>query len=122
MVQSLHSFLRSLNESTTAARRFTMHNSQGSGLQHSNPSGGHCVLDNTTTMGGPGRQESPRESDPRTSGLSGVAAKERNRRRSSRREFKIFVRVYGRNLNGTAFYENARTLNVSVHGALLLLT
>jgi hypothetical protein len=102
-----------------------MQNSHGSGLQHSNPSGGHCVLDNTTTsttMDGPGRQESPGKANPRTSELSGVAAKERNRRRSSRREFKIFVRVYGRTLNGTAFYENARTLNVSVHGALLLLT
>jgi hypothetical protein len=73
-------------------------------------------------MDAPGRQESPREAEPRTSGLSGAPAKERNRRRSSRREFKTFVRVYGRTLNGNAFYENARTINVSVHGALLLLT
>jgi len=75
-----------------------MQNSHGNGLQLSDPPGTNC------------------------SGLNGVAAKERNRRRSSRREFRIFVRVYGRTLNGTAFYENARTLNVSVHGALLLLT
>ncbi len=74
-----------------------MQNSHGNGLQLSDPPGTNC------------------------SGLNGVAAK-RNRRRSSRREFKTFVRVYGRTLNGTAFYENARTLNVSVHGALLLLT
>ncbi len=74
-----------------------MQNSHGNGLQLSDPPGTNC------------------------SGQNGVAAK-RNRRRSSRREFKTFVRVYGRTLNGTAFYENARTLNVSVHGALLLLT
>jgi len=83
-----------------------MQNSNGNGLHRSNPSGSNCVPDNTTT----------------TSTIDGVAAKERNRRRSSRRGFKIFVRVYGRTPNGTAFYENARTINVSVHGALLLLT
>jgi hypothetical protein len=100
-----------------------MHNSCGNGLHHSNPSGTHCFLDaTTTTMHLQGRQESPRETNPRTSGPSGAAAKERNRRRSSRRDFKIFVRVYGHTLNGSAFYENARTINVSVHGALLLLT
>ena len=102
-----------------------MHNSRGGGLHRSNLSGSRCVLDNTATttaMEAQGRRESPREADARTSGPSGLAAKERNRRRSSRRDFKIFVRVYGRTLNGTAFYENARTINVSVHGALLLLT
>jgi hypothetical protein len=73
-------------------------------------------------MEAPGKLESPREAATHTPGMSGATAKERNRRRSSRRDFKIFVRVYGRTLNGTAFYENARTVNVSVHGALLLLT
>ena len=57
-----------------------------------------------------------------STGRTSSASADRNRRRSSRREFRIFVRVYGRTLNGTAFYENARTINVSVHGALLLLT
>ena len=70
-----------------------MHNSHGDGVQHNN-----------------------------ASGANRVAAKERNRRRSSRREFKTFVRVYGHSANGAAFYENARTINVSVHGALLQLT
>ena len=50
-----------------------------------------------------------------------AAARERNRRRSSRRDFKTFVRVYGHSVNGAAFYENARTVNVSAHGALLQL-
>jgi hypothetical protein len=49
-------------------------------------------------------------------------ARERNRRRSSRRDIKMFVRVYGHSTNGAAFYENARTINVSVHGALLQLS
>jgi len=53
---------------------------------------------------------------------SGAVARERNRRRSSRRDFKTFVRVYGHSANGAAFYENARTVNVSVHGALLQLS
>src|SRR6267154_1274209 len=75
-----------------------MQNSHGNGPQLREPPGTNC------------------------SGLNGGPAKERNRRRSSRREFRIFVRVYGRTPNGTAFYENARTINVSVHGALLLLT
>jgi PilZ domain len=70
-----------------------MHNSHGDGVQHNN-----------------------------ASGENRVAAKERNRRRSSRRDFKTFVRVYGHSANGAAFYENARTINVSVHGALLQLT
>ena len=83
-----------------------MHSSYGSGLHPDNSSRSNCVLDSTTT----------------TNTMDGVSAKEPDRRRSSRRDFKIFVRVYGRTLNGTAFYENARTINVSVHGALLLMT
>jgi len=31
------------------------------------------------------------------------------------------IRVYGNNLKGNAFYEVARTVDVSVHGALLVL-
>jgi hypothetical protein len=62
-----------------------------------------------------------RKSDPQISELNGVAARQRNRRRSTRRDFEAVVRVYGRALNGNAFYEDARTINVSVHGALLIL-
>jgi hypothetical protein len=42
-------------------------------------------------------------------------------RRSTRRRLETIIRVYGNNLKGNAFYEDARTINVSVHGALLLL-
>jgi hypothetical protein len=31
------------------------------------------------------------------------------------------IRVYGSSLSGNPFYEDARTINVSVHGALLVL-
>jgi len=56
---------------------------------------------------------------------AGNAAKGRNMRRdmrrSTRRRFETIIRVYGNNLKGNAFYEDARTIDVSVHGALLLL-
>jgi len=87
-----------------------MHNTQVENSQSNNTSGNSCCRDNTAIshiLDVPG---------------SGVAARERNRRRSSRREFKAVVRVYGHTLEGAAFYENARTINVSVHGALLQLS
>ena len=68
-----------------------------------NPTGGSVEPDNQSEM-------------------RGAVARERNRRRSSRRDFRTFVRVYGHSANGAAFYENARTINVSVHGALLQLS
>lgn len=49
-------------------------------------------------------------------------AKVHNRRRSTRRPFQARVRVYGEQTNGNPFYEDAKTINVSVHGALLILT
>jgi hypothetical protein len=51
----------------------------------------------------------------------GAAANGRNRRRSTRRAFEAIIRVYGINLDGCPFYEDARTIDVSVHGALMIL-
>jgi hypothetical protein len=45
--------------------------------------------------------------------------KGRNRRRSERRAFDAGIRVYGSSDNGKSFYVEARTVNVSAHGALL---
>jgi PilZ domain len=93
-------------------------------LQPSNSTGNRDGLNDlaTTTVTGELREvESPREADPRMPELNRVAARQRNRRRSTRREFQAIVRVYGRTLDGNAFYEDARTINVSVHGALLIL-
>ena len=42
-----------------------------------------------------------------------------NRRRSNRRPFNALIRVYGSTEGGKSFYEEARTINVSTHGALL---
>ena len=92
-----------------------MQNTQLSdGLLANHSTGNDVRLDDSTTA-------FPRTSDPQISELNGVAARQRNRRRSTRREFEAVVRVYGRALNGNAFYEDARTINVSVHGALLIL-
>jgi hypothetical protein len=65
--------------------------------------------------------ENPCKADAQASGLGGVSASEPNRRRSTRRALDAVIRVYGNNLNGNSFYEDARTINVSVHGALLVL-
>jgi hypothetical protein len=65
--------------------------------------------------------ESPRQADAQASDLGGVAASGPNRRRSTRRALDAVIRVYGSNLSGNSFYEDARTINVSVHGALLVL-
>lgn len=67
------------------------------------------------------RVECPGKADVQEPGVNGRAAKQHNRRRSTRRDFQAVVRVYGRTLNGNPFYEDARTINVSVHGALLIL-
>jgi hypothetical protein len=42
-----------------------------------------------------------------------------DRRRSKRRAIDAVIRVYGSTLGGKSFYEDARTINVSTHGALL---
>jgi hypothetical protein len=48
-----------------------------------------------------------------------TSTKAHDRRRSARRAFHAVVRVYGSTLGGESFYEEARTINVSMHGALL---
>jgi len=47
------------------------------------------------------------------------STKGRNRRRSERRAFNAVIRVYGSSDSGKSFYVEARTINVSTHGALL---
>ncbi len=47
------------------------------------------------------------------------STKGRNRRRSERRAFNAAIRVYGSSDSGKSFYVEARTINVSTHGALL---
>jgi hypothetical protein len=42
-----------------------------------------------------------------------------NKRRSERRILNAVIRVYGSTDGGKSFYEEARTINVSTHGALL---
>jgi hypothetical protein len=101
-----------------------MQNSHQSDGLPRNATGNSCGLDNsavTKIFDAPRRVECSGKADSHAPGLSGVAGKERNRRRSTRREFEAVVRVYGRTLNGNPFYEDARTINVSVHGALLVL-
>jgi hypothetical protein len=46
------------------------------------------------------------------------STKKHERRRSLRRPFNEIIRVYGSTSDGKSFYEEARTINVSVHGAL----
>jgi hypothetical protein len=42
-----------------------------------------------------------------------------NKRRSERRTLNAVIRVYGHTDAGKSFYEEARTINVSTHGALI---
>jgi hypothetical protein len=106
---------------------------RGESVQTSHESDGIRRDDTIWTNSGPGdiavseiisvpkRVESPGKADTLAPGLDGVAATGHNRRRSTRREFDALIRVYGNNLSGNSFYEDARTINVSVHGALLVL-
>jgi len=66
-------------------------------------------------------EECARIAGPHAEPLTGVAVNRRDMRRSTRRQFETMIRVYGNNLKGNAFYEVARTIDVSVHGALLVL-
>jgi hypothetical protein len=50
---------------------------------------------------------------------SETSTKGRNRRRSERRAFDAIICVYGSSDSGRSFYVEARTINVSTHGALL---
>lgn len=44
-----------------------------------------------------------------------------DRRRSSRRAFDAILSAYGRRTSEQPFYEEARTINVGIHGALVLM-
>ncbi len=93
-------------------------------IHHDDANWNPCRPDNFIMSGGSNAQRSverPNQGDPCTSGAGGGTARTRNRRRSTRRAFETLVRVYGKNLNEKPFYEDARTIDVSVHGALMLL-
>jgi hypothetical protein len=63
--------------------------------------------------------EPANKSAPSPTKLDENSKKGRNRRRSERRAFNAVIRVYGSSDNGKSFYVEARTINVSTHGALL---
>jgi hypothetical protein len=63
--------------------------------------------------------EAARKADLRTTRPDENLTKRHDRRRSERREFDVVLRVYGSTLSGKSFYVEARTINVSMHGALL---
>jgi len=54
--------------------------------------------------------------------LDGSRTKGRNQRRGGRRDFDAVILAYGHTPEGEPFYEEARTINVSAHGALLELS
>jgi hypothetical protein len=49
----------------------------------------------------------------------GGRVKGRNQRRGGRHDFETVILAYGHTTEGEPFYEEARTINVSAHGALL---
>jgi hypothetical protein len=63
--------------------------------------------------------EAARKADLRLTKSGENSTKDHDRRRSVRRAFDAVIRVYGSTLGGKSFYEEARTINVSMHGALL---
>jgi hypothetical protein len=63
--------------------------------------------------------EAARKADLRATRPGEKSTKGHDRRRSARRAFDAVIRVYGSTLGGKPFYEEARTINVSTHGALL---
>jgi hypothetical protein len=63
--------------------------------------------------------EATRKSDVQVAEPKEKSKKEHNRRRSKRLDFDSVIRVYGHTENGITFYEEALTVNVSTHGALL---
>jgi hypothetical protein len=97
---------------------------ESDGLHRNDPTWNSCRpgdLMVSEIIGAPRRVESPCKADSHAAVLGEVAANGRNRRRSTRRAFEAVIRVYGSSLNGKPFYEDARTINVSVYGALLVL-
>jgi hypothetical protein len=93
-------------------------------LHHDEPNWNRCRPENFMMSEGSNAQrrvERPHQDGPCTTGAVGATARMRNRRRSTRRPFEALIRVYGKSLNEKPFYDDARTIDVSVHGALLIL-
>jgi hypothetical protein len=86
--------------------------SKSGGLHRDEPNRDGCCATNSTMS---------KNAGPQASAMAGRAVKGRDMRRSTRRRLETIIRVYGNNLKGNAFFEDARTIDVSVHGALLLL-
>jgi PilZ domain len=68
--------------------------------------------------------EAAHKPEPSAKKLAETPAKKRDRRqgerrRGERRPFDSVLRVYGSTPDGDPFYEDAHTINVSTHGALL---
>src|SRR5467141_2761427 len=97
---------------------------ESGGFHRDEPNRDSCRPDDVTISKNASVQrieECARIAGPHAEPLTGVAVNRRDMRRSTRRQFETMIRVYGNNLKGNAFYEDARTIDVSVHGALLLL-
>ena len=97
---------------------------ESGGFHRDEPNRDSCRPDDVTVSKNANMQrieECARIAGPHAEPLTGVAVNRRDMRRSTRRQFETMIRVYGNNLKGNAFYEVARTVNVSVHGALLVL-
>jgi hypothetical protein len=65
------------------------------------------------------KAESSRASNTKMSGLYEISTAKKDRRRSRRREVRAAIQVYGHLDSEKPFYEEARSINVSKHGALL---
>jgi PilZ domain-containing protein len=61
----------------------------------------------------------PRSTKPAESSIKKRDRRQGERRRGERRAFDSVLRVYGSTPDGEPFYEDAHTINVSAHGALL---
>jgi hypothetical protein len=67
------------------------------------------------------KAESSRPSNATMSGLDEISTLKKDRRRSRRLEFSAAIQVYGHAHGEEPFYHEARSINVSKHGALLKL-
>ena len=97
---------------------------ESGGFHRGEPNRDSCRPDDSVISKNAGVQrieECARRAGPHAEPLAGVAVNGRDMRRSTRRRLETMIRVYGNNLKGNAFYEVARTIDVSVHGALLVL-
>ena len=67
------------------------------------------------------KAESSRPTKEKMSGLGEIPIRKKDRRRSPRRECSEAIQVYGHAHGEKPFYEEARSINASDHGALLKL-